>query len=298
MRALSALLVCALTLSGCLADDPEDPTDGPGAAADTPEVPSEHGTPDRTDSQVQVTRDGDRYRASKVVTILNGAGDATRATLSMETTNGGIAATGWDQGGYVLTATLFADADNEQDAREALQEMRLIASDDLAGDTLALGFRVEREGPGGAPSIINIGGNNNINTGGSLVLLTPSVLSYDADLDGTNGGIAVNGMTGERLLGSVTNGGIEVAGRFDTLSLDNTNGGIAVSVPVGSDYGYDVSATNTNGGIEIRLPDTEPVGPQDEGDAEHVRTRDFEDRRFQSVMDLSNTNGGVVVFGS
>ncbi len=312
-----ALLVAMMTLAGCVGDDDPSPvtdSDGDGVSDATevaqgtdpqdpedvpspdPPVSGEHGTPDRTEGDVETEQQGSNWRAMKTITISNGAGAATSGTLDMDTSNGGIVQTGWQWDGYFLTAVLYATGATEQEARDNLENVRLDSTDALNGGTLDLSFDVTYDDGTNVPNIINIGGTG-VNYGGSLAIAVPQDIAWSSDLDGTNGGIVSAGVSGPSLAADITNGGIEVSGWFSSMDLDTTNGGIAVQVPASSDYGYDATASATNGGIDIVLPDTEPVGEQDPGKSEHVRTRGFDSKSHQSTISADTTNGGVSIVG-
>lgn len=310
---LAVLLAATMTFAGCLTDSGDD-GDGERRDQDPPpveperevgapppadeDVPEEHGEPVVTEGPISVRQQGSDYIATRNVTITNGFGDATRATVSMQTTNGGMAVGGTDQGGYYLVAVLFARAPTEQQARDDLEEMEVSHHDSKTGATIDLSFAVTIRRAGGLLDEVPIDLGATGSRGGFLHLFTPGDASYALDLDGTNGGIVVQGVSGSRVTAEMTNGGIHLGGVFTTATLDNTNGGVSVRVPASSDHGYDVDARNTNGGIAIDLPDVEPVGAQDDGDHEHVRTRGFDQRPIQMTMQLTNTNGGVTVTGS
>lgn len=322
---VALLLTLLLSLSGCLRDPNEgDGGDDGGTDGQDGATYQAHGSPQRTQSSVTVeqTQDG-RWRADQVVTIQNGVGSLQRASVSLDTVNGATTLTGAATGGYVLTASLFAFADSEQEARDRLAELDVQHEDSAGAGTLDLQSAVVLASDDPLdPVPVDVGGTGQDwqNRGGSLALVAPSDRLYDGVFDTINGAIQVLGASGDSVTADTTNGAVTVMGRWDALDLhttngritfaggprtdgdhtyaaDTTNGAIAFTLQTSSEHGYDVTADTTNGRIEIRLPDVQDVGQQ-EDDHRHVRTRDYDERAMRVTLTAETTNGGIDVVGS
>lgn len=307
------LLALALPLSGCL-DDPGGLSDGTDTDTMTA-APQPHGTPDRTDGAVHTEQRDGRWRASREVVITNGIGDADAASVDQETFNGVLTTSGSDDGGYTLTATLYAYGDTEQTARDMLDRLDVVHTDTLQAGTLALTTSYEIDS---VPALPLLGGAQY--EGGmdlELALDARPALGYNGHT--TNGPITVAGLSGPSVSAETTNGPVTVQGGFDTLDLhatngpitgrldrwsqgegsyqaETTNGPVTLVVATGEDRGFDASGHTTNGFVTFNLPDTENVGSQS-GTDQHVRTRDYEDHVYRTQMDLRSTNGNVVATG-
>lgn len=167
--------------------------------------------------------------------------------------NGGVEVVGWSWDVVEVEARVWATAESEGRALELAREVRLRVD---GGRLSADGPRTERRE----------------NWGVSWTLRVPRTM--DLDLETHNGGISVDGVSGDirfdamnggvRLAevggdvkGRTTNGGlhIELAGtRWSGAGLDaeTTNGGVRLYLPEG--YSADLVTGTVNGGIDIDFP--------------------------------------------
>lgn len=280
-------------------------------------MPSAHGDADRTDGDVTVQQQNSRYNARKTVTVVNGAGDASASTLSMATSSGDIHVETWDCDGYLLTAALVGQGQTEQQARDALATIDLVHSDGLSAGTLALSFSIERD-PTAITQIVSVNGGNGAS--GSLTLFTPD-LSYDASADASSGDIRFEAIKGTSLDLGTSSGDIHVEDvRFDRFVASASSGDVTARLAVGSidvetssgDITIEASPTRTGtftieassgevdlelaigGDIDIDLPDTSPVGEQ-EDDHAHARTHGFDQRSIQTTVGIITSSGDIDV---
>lgn len=170
--------------------------------------------------------------------------------------NGSIRVFAWNQGNVKLVAKVQAQAPDLAEAREIAEEIRVEV----------VGRSVRSSGPRG------LSGRRSWSV--SFDVYTPA--GTDLNLSTTNGGLVVEGVSGQLTLES-TNGSIrlsEVSGgiRAETtngsivaelagqrwagpeMDLETTNGGIRLIVPEG--FSADLDASTTNGGIEVDFPVT------------------------------------------
>ncbi len=329
-RLATALLLIAL-LSGCVEDGldpvsgdagdaPSNIPSGEPAAGDDAGTAATHGQPQRTESDVTVTREGGdgKYVARKTVTLRNDFGGASSSSLSLKTVNGGVTVGAWDDGGYRTIASLSARADTEEAARANLARLSVAHSDKLAAGKLTLSTTIQ------FPA--NVQG-----LGGSLQSDVPEEPAYFLSMQTTNGGLLAGGIGGPSASAKTTNGGIELAASFNSVVADTSNGGvrlvgtfnrgdvstsnggvsgsirstasgswdvsttnglIALSFDGGSDHGYDASGSCTNGSVDLDVEGGEAVGTQSRT-SKHVRTSGFASKAVQVTLDLSTTNGDV-----
>lgn len=100
----------------------------------------------------------------------------------------------------------------------------------------------------------------------------------------------------------------DVAGDLDvrasgTYDVRTDYGDVMISVPAQDAIGYDVEAATDHGDVEIDLVDARREGQaqdededeHDDEEAEHVRTRGFDDRAIQVEMDITTDYGDVTV---
>jgi hypothetical protein len=193
----------------------------------------------------------DRARHCEVRQLQVAAGGTLRVDSSP---NGGISVNGWDQGTVAARARVEAQAPTEQEARDLAAKVVVETADGLK----ATG---PRSGDGRSWSV-------------SFLVSAPR--HTDLVLHGTNGGIAVDGVSAKieaqttngplslrRLAGEVhattTNGPIDVvldgtSWNGAGLDVEATNGPIKITVPAG--YSAELDAGTVNGPLRVGVPVT------------------------------------------
>ena len=272
------------------------PAELPPAAANVP-ADEPHGTPDRTDGTVETRRESNgRWIATQLVTIRNGYGDATQASLEADTFNGAIRTLGFDGGGYLLEASLYAHGATETEARERLAELELQHSDEKTGPQLTLTTELVVPDPTCSiewicPSVATQG-----DRGATLLYALPQRASHGLGLDTSNGAILVQDLQGSTLQADTSNGAISMDGAWDSVDLSSSNGRITAKVATGKDTGYDIEASTSNGQITLDVDDTQSVGEQT-NNQKHVRTNGYDDRDHRIGLSIDTSNSSVTVTG-
>ena len=160
---------------------------------------------------------------------LAGSGGVLRIDASP---NGGVRVRAWDRNEVKVEARVQARGDSDSDAKELAAEVTVNAS----------GRSVITRGP-------RTSGRRNWSV--SYVVWAPT--ASDLDLESTNGGIAVEGITGD-VTAATTNGGIDLSGALGRVEAETTNGGITLDLTRGSSTGS-ISAETTNGSIDLIIPE-------------------------------------------
>jgi hypothetical protein len=160
---------------------------------------------------------------------LAGSGGVLRIDASP---NGGVRVRAWDRNEVKVEARVQARGDSDGDARELAAEVKVNAS----------GRSVTTSGP-------RTSGRRNWSV--SYVVWAPT--ASDLDLESTNGGISVEGITGD-VTAATTNGGIDLSGALGRVEAETTNGGITLDLTRGGSTGS-ISAETTNGGIDLIIPE-------------------------------------------
>ncbi|MHB1261702.1 MAG: DUF4097 family beta strand repeat-containing protein [Thermoplasmatota archaeon] len=332
-RSALVLLVAAVVASGCISDATEPQ---PGQAPDDARPPTganagtatSHSSPTRTEGSVQVRQEGGQYVATKVITVDNDFGGASRSHVVSMTFNGAVALQPSQDGGYHLTATLHGRGASEPDARQALDLLELQNTDDLRDGSLELSFALTANTPSMLPLPVVLA--NGVNNGAAYLLQLPPEPAHDVEVGTSNGAIAVVGLHGpnykagtsngaiaanaafDRVEAQTTNGAISLGGAFNdvdgqttngaiavaldptrtaTVRLATTNGAIAVAVPRDDALAFDITADTTNGRVVIDVEGHESVD-DDHGD---YRSPDWSSAAIQLTLDLDTTNGSIVV---
>lgn len=286
-------------------------------------TPSSHGEPAREESAVTVTRDGSQYVARKTVTLSNDFGGASAADVTLKTVNGGASAKSWSQGGYESLVSLTGRAPTEQQARDALAKMSVVHSDKLGSGRLTLSTEVK------FPSTFG----QQVSGQASIVLSTPPQPSYVLILKTVNGAVSSAGLGGSSISAQTTNGAVDVAGAFNSVTAGADNGGIdlagkANSVKASTSNGrieasleptasgsyrfttvnggidvelrgsgaFDVEAGCVNGGVSIDLAGGEAVGSQS-GKHKHVRSTGYDAAAVKVTVDADTVNGSIDIEG-
>lgn len=146
--------------------------------------------------------------------------------------NGGIAVRGWDRDEISLVARVQAST-RDGDPRGLARSIEVRTGDVIEAD----GPR--RPGRRAHWSV-------------SFELMVPR--GTDLRLEASNGGIRLEGLTGETVA-HTTNGGITLAGGAGRVRGETTNGGIHLELEGSTWDGDGVELRTTNGGVDIRIPD-------------------------------------------
>jgi len=214
---------------------------------------------------------------------LAGSGGTLRIDASP---NGGVKVQAWDRNEVKVEARVQARGTSESDAKALAGEVTVNAS----------GRSVSSDGPR------STGRGRHWSV--SYVVWAPT--ASDLDLESTNGGIAVDGITGD-VTAATTNGGIDLSGALGRVEAETTNGGITLNLTRGGSTGS-ISAETTNGGIDLIIPE----GRSAELDAETtnggisvdfpVQVQGRIGRRLRTTIGeggpmirLETTNGGIEV---
>ena len=168
--------------------------------------------------------------------------------------NGGISVEAWDRNEMQVRAKVQGWGESDARAREILD-----------GVDVMVGGKISADGPKS---------KNKEGWSVSYRIMVPR--NTDLDLASTNGGITIDGISGELRFrttnggihlenvggdveGQTTNGGVHIALTGDTWSgkgmvVQTTNGGVTLSVPSG--YSAHLETATTNGGMSVGFPVT------------------------------------------
>lgn len=334
---LVALLLTATLAPGCISDlgdsapqggaDPEQAGAPRGANAGTPAT---HASPKRTEGQVETRQEGSsQYVATRTITIENDFGGAERSHAVLATFNGAISLQPAQDGGYRLVAVLHGRGATQEEARQALDLLRLQNTDELRDGELELSFALTANTPATLPLPIVLA--NGVNNGAAYTLWLPPEPAHGIEAGTSNGAIAAVGLHGPHYKAGTSNGAIAANGGFDrveakttngaislgggtfndvdaetsngaiaaaldpsrsaTVRLLTSNGAIAVALPRSERIGFDIDADTTNGRVIIEVEDHDEVS---DGHASY-RSPGFDSADIQFTLDLDTTNGSIVV---
>ncbi len=145
-------------------------------------------------------------------------------------TNGGIRVTGWDRNEVQLMAKIQAWS-RDGDAEAVADGIRI-----RTGERIDARGERTRSREGWAVS---------------FELMVPR--GTELRLDASNGGIGLEGLTGE-VRARTTNGGLSVVGGSGRVRGETTNGGIRLQLTGDRWQGEGVGLETTNGGVRITIP--------------------------------------------
>lgn len=146
--------------------------------------------------------------------------------------NGGVAVIGWERNQVRVVARIAANARTEERARAIAGEITVRTG----------GGRISTEGPE--------------TTGREWWSVTFEVWAprrSDLDLRAFNGGVAVEGVSGELRLETV-NGGIHLESVGGNVIAATTNGGLHINLEGRRWEGRGLDARTTNGGVHLAIP--------------------------------------------
>jgi len=172
------------------------------------------------------TRD-DRYCEVREFTL------AAHGSLSVDAApNGGIEVVAWDRNEVRVLARVTARGDDGAEARDLASDVSI----DTNGTIRASGPRTRGD------------------RGWSVSYRISVPARTDLDLESINGGLRVEGVSGELRL-DTTNGGIALREVAGDVRAKTTNGGVTVSLSGSRWEGAGLEAVTTNGVVDLSLPD-------------------------------------------
>lgn len=147
--------------------------------------------------------------------------------------NGGIRVYGWGGDSVRVTARMQSQARSESDARKLLSEVRIETD----------GRRVRTDGPSA---------DRDESWSVSYVVFVPR--RFDLDLDASNGGLGVTGVTG-RLELRTTNGSVSLQEVGGDVRARTQNGSLNVQLAGSRWDGSGLDAETQNGSVRLAVPD-------------------------------------------
>jgi len=201
--------------------------------------------------------------------------------------NGGITVHGWDRAEIHVTAMIQAQGESQSDAQALAKGVSISTT----------GGQVRASGPDGLDQHtswsvsydVYVPRRTNLTLNGSNGGLSVDGVQSKMELETVNGGINLTDVDGD-IRGTTVNGGITVdlsgdGWRGGGLELITTNGGVHVNVP--ANYSAQLDASTQNGGLDVGFP---------------VRVQGSIGRRISTQLGaggapirLTTTNGGVSV---
>ncbi|MDX2150007.1 MAG: hypothetical protein SFV54_04680 [Bryobacteraceae bacterium] len=170
-------------------------------------------------------------------------------------TNGGVSVRGWNQNSVLVRAQIQANADNDQEARQIVQQVQV----STAGSQVRVnGPGMERNRGWGVSFEIFVPHRTSLDVKAFNGGISLSDVAGDINFKTMNGGVALRRLGG-RVKGETMNGGVDVVlagSRWDgeTLDVETTNGGVKMSVP--ENYSARLETSTVNGRISIDFPVT------------------------------------------
>jgi DUF4097 and DUF4098 domain-containing protein YvlB len=194
--------------------------------------------------------DSARYCEVRVTTL-----QATGALEVDGGPNGSIEVEAWDGNSVQVEARLTANARSQERADEIAAAVELIAE---SGRIAADGPRSLRRESWAVSHRVRVPRNTNLEldtTNGGIEILG---VSGEIDFNATNGGVRLVDLSGN-VRGHTTNGGLRVELTGDRwtgngMDVRTTNGGVTLMVP--DAYSAELEVGTTNGGIDIDFPVT------------------------------------------
>ncbi len=178
------------------------------------------------------TEDNNNYDAERACEVREFT-LAPRRTLSVDAgKNGGIRVEAWDRDEVLVRARVQAVGEDRDEVR------RLVAESEVETDG-TIESRVPRSG-------------RDAWVGVSFRLMVPR--ASNLDLEARNGGISIDGVTGQ-IRFDTQNGGVSLDGLGGDVRGRTTNGGLSVRLTGDRWDGYGLDARTTNGGVKLVVPD-------------------------------------------
>jgi DUF4097 and DUF4098 domain-containing protein YvlB len=262
--------------------------------------------------------DGTNYRASDTEVL---SGDVDLASLNVEVLdrNGAITVETWDRDGYRIDLTLRAKGSSDSQAEQRLQDIDILFTDSVNGDTqtLDLDFEVPNDQWNNyAVTVLvkvpeNVELELNLDTSNGRITLE-NIIATEIALETSNGAIELNDVNADILSGSTSNGRIQ--GRVDgreveletsngsidltlpgtqtgSYELSTSNGSIDLNVPTGNDMGYSVNLRAGLGSVDLNLDDLDYS--VDENRHKVAETEGFDARDIQITIDADTSIGSI-----
>lgn len=201
--------------------------------------------------------------------------------------NGGITVHGWDRAEIHVTAMIQAQSESQADAQTIAKGVTISTS---GGQVRAAGpDDLDRRSSWSVSYDVYVPRRTNLTLNGSNGGLSVDGVQSKMELETVNGGINLTDVDGD-IRGTTVNGGITVdlsgdGWRGGGLELITTNGGVHVNVP--TNYSAQLDASTQNGGLDVGFP---------------IRMQGSIGRRISTQLGaggapirLTTTNGGVSV---
>ena len=148
--------------------------------------------------------------------------------------NGSIRVRGWDGDSVRVTARLQANASSDEDARNLLKDVRIVAD----------GRGVRAEGPSGWGS----------RDGWSAGYVVWVARRFDLSLDATNGSLGVDGVQGKLNL-RTTNGSVALTDVGGDVHARTQNGSLNLQLAGSGWEGSGLDAETQNGSVRLMVPE-------------------------------------------
>ncbi len=165
--------------------------------------------------------------------------------LSLENTNGSIVIEGWDEARCSLIAEKKVKANNERDARKAMERLK-VNIDESENE-----IRVKTRLPGNGNGILGWIFGDHVSSTVDYTVYVPRQTSLK--INSTNGEINVSAVEGNIRL-ETTNGEINAKDIGGEVRAHTTNGDIEIEI-VSIAPSEDVEIGTTNGSIKVYLPE-------------------------------------------
>jgi hypothetical protein len=169
--------------------------------------------------------------------------------------NGGISVDAWDRNDVRVRAIVRTKARSDERARQLASGVQIQSG---GGRVLATGPDTERRENWSVSYRINVPRRTDLDLSANNGGITINGVSGNVRFDTTNGGVRLGGLGG-RVNGRTTNGGLTVnlsGDRWDGEGIDveTSNGGVTLSIP--DNYNAQLEARTINGGLNIDFPIT------------------------------------------
>jgi DUF4097 and DUF4098 domain-containing protein YvlB len=168
--------------------------------------------------------------------------------------NGGITVHGWDRAEIHVTAMIQAQSETQSDAQALAKG---VAISTTGGQVRASGPDASGQHTSWSVSYdVYVPRRTNLTLNGSNGGLSVDGVQSKMELETVNGGITLTDVDGD-IRGTTVNGGVTVdlsgdGWRGGGLELVTTNGGVHVNVP--ANYSAQLDASTQNGGLDVGFP--------------------------------------------
>lgn len=169
--------------------------------------------------------------------------------------NGGIVIEGWDRNEIRVRAVVQGSARSESRAREIAGQVQVQTG---GGRAYSTGPELERREWWSVSYRINVPRKNDLDLNASNGGITIVGVTGNMRFDTTNGGVKLQDVGG-RVNGGTRNGGLNVmltGNKWDGdgLDVETSNGGVTLQIPDG--YNAELETRTVNGGLRIDFPIT------------------------------------------